>query len=89
MPTFFSYPILIVVYELKRQSSLKNFAEILEIPSETQFNEYLSRYKSKITCEIANVNKKNFSNMCLSIRQIKIDDLKWIEIINLKKADEN
>jgi len=48
-----------------------------------------SRYKSKITCEIANVNKKNFSNMCLSIRQIKIDDLKWIEIINLKKADEN
>ena len=42
MPTFFSYPILIVVYELKRQSSLKNFAEISEIPSETQINEYLT-----------------------------------------------
>lgn len=47
MPTFFSYPILIVVYELKRQSSLKNFAEISEIPSETQFYEYLTDINQK------------------------------------------
>lgn len=87
MHTFYSYPILRVVYELKRQSSLKNFAEISEIPSETQFYDYLSRYKSKISW-ISNANKKNFSNMCLSIRQNKIDALKWIEIIP-PKAGKN
>ena len=54
MHAFFSYPISGVVDELNRQSSLRNFAGISEVPSENQVYEYFSRYGPKTYCEIAN-----------------------------------
>ena len=41
---FFNYNISEVVSELNRSSNLRNFAGILEVPSESQVYEYLSRY---------------------------------------------
>ena len=54
MHVFFSYPISGVVDELNRQSALRNFTGISEVPSETQVYEYFSRYGPKTYCEIAN-----------------------------------
>ena len=43
MHAFFNYKISDVVYELNRSYKLRKFAEMLEVPSESQVYEYLSR----------------------------------------------
>ena len=56
------YPISGVVDELNRQSALRNFTGISEVPSENQVYEYFSRYGPKIYCEIANAILRKFTD---------------------------
>lgn len=47
MHAIFSYPISGVVDELNKQSTLKNFTGISEVPSKTQVYEYFSDTEQK------------------------------------------
>ena len=60
MHILFNYNISNVVNELNRFSKLRKFAGILEVPSESQVYEYLSRYDPDTYCNIANSILKNF-----------------------------
>ena len=51
---FFNYNISDVVNELNRSYKLRKFAGILEVPSESQVYEYLSRYDPETYCNIVN-----------------------------------
>lgn len=57
---FFNYNISDVVNELNRSYKLRKFAGILEVPSESQVYEYLSRYDSETYCNIVNSILKKF-----------------------------
>ena len=74
MHVFFSYPISGVVNELNRQSSLRNFAGISEVPSENQVYDYFSRYGQKTYCKIANAILKKFYRPHKSRKDIYITD---------------
>ena len=57
---FFNYNISDVVNELNRSYKLRKFAGILEVPSESQVYEYLSRYDLETYCNIVNSILKKF-----------------------------
>jgi hypothetical protein len=57
---FFNYNISDVVNELNRSYKLRKFAGILEVPSESQVYEYLSRYDPETYCNIVNSILKKF-----------------------------
>lgn len=57
---FFNYNISEVVSELNRSSNLRNFAGILEVPSESQVYEYLSWYDPETYSNIVNSILRKF-----------------------------
>ena len=57
---FFNYNVSDVVNELNRSYKLRKFAGILEVPSESQVYEYLSRYDPETYCNIVNSILKKF-----------------------------
>ena len=79
MHVFFNYKISDVVYELNRSYKLRKFAGILEVPSESQVYEYLSRYEPENYCNIVNSILRKFFKPRKTRKNVYITDATPVE----------